>query len=115
MSAQIIPLTTAPNQSFQVKLSIDGKTLTLQLTLSFNPMANYWVMNIADQAGNPLVSSVPLLTGVWPGANILSSYAYLLIGSAFMLNVSGVAQDHPDQTNLGSDFQLLWDDTPVTA
>jgi type 1 fimbria pilin len=71
-----------------------------------------WMMDIADQFGNPLVSSVPLITGVWPAANILAPYDYLGIGSAFIINQSGSAVNIPDSTNLGTQFQLLFDSNP---
>jgi hypothetical protein len=108
----IIPLTTAPNQSMTVNLPINGGTTTLNLTIYYNENGingNHWVMNIADQYGNPLVNSVPLVTGVWPGGNILSPWDYLWIGSCFCLNVSGGSLDIPDASSLGSAFILLWD------
>jgi hypothetical protein len=109
--AQIVPLTNAPIQSLTVTLSVDGAYLTLQFTVGFNEIAQYWVLMIDDQNGNPLVDSIPLITGVWPAANLLAQFAYLAIGSAYIINASGVAQDYPDSTNLGSDFLLLWDST----
>ncbi len=113
MSAQIIPITpNSGNQTLQVTLSVDGGVLKLQLTLAYNAMAGYWVMTIADNSGNLILDSIPLVTGAYPAANVLEQFAYLAIGSAFIINASGVAQDHPDSTNLGSDFLLLWDDTP---
>ena len=71
-----------------------------------------WMIDIADQYGNRLVSSVPLVTGAWPAANILAPYDYLGIGSAFIINQSGGAADIPNASNLGSQFILLWDSNP---
>jgi hypothetical protein len=69
------------------------------------------MMDIADNLGNPLVSSVPLLTGQFPAANILAPWEYMGIGSAFIIKQSGMgsAADIPDDTNLGSQFLLLLD------
>lgn len=111
MANQIIPLGTAAAQSLQVALSVDGRPITLRLTIRFNEMAGYWVMTIANSTGVVLLDSIPLVTGSYPAANLLQQYGYLGIGSAYVINASGVAQDYPDGTNLGSDFLLLWGDT----
>ncbi len=113
MASQIVPVSSAPAQSLAVSLDIDGRTVSLQLRLRFSEMAGYWVLTIADRAGALLVDSVPLLTGDYPAANLLGQHAYLGIGSAYVINASGVAGDYPDAGNLGSDFLLLWDDTPA--
>jgi hypothetical protein len=109
--AQIIPLDNSPNQQFTATLNVDGSPLTLQFKIYYNEMAGYWMMDIADANGNPLLASRPLITGSWPAANLLQQFAYLKIGSAYIINASGSAMDYPDKTNLGTDFVLLWDDT----
>ncbi|HLH04943.1 MAG TPA: hypothetical protein VKX25_19400 [Bryobacteraceae bacterium] len=110
---QVIPLTSAPNQTLTVALSIDGGTVTLRLQLRYNEVARYWVMTISDRLGNLLVDSIPLLTGFYPAANLLQQQRYLAIGSAYVVNASGVAAEYPTSANLGSDFQLIWSDTPT--
>lgn len=110
MAFQVVPLTTAPNQRFRITLSVDGGQVTLQLGFYYSAMCGFWIMNIADQNGNPLVSSIPLITGSFPGGNLLRAQGYLAIGSAYIINQSGLT-DYPDDTNLGSDFILLWGDT----
>ena len=112
MADQIVPLTSAPNQSVRVDLSVDGSTLTLNLKVRYNDVAGYWVMTILDANGNLLLDSLPMLTGIWPAANILSQFVYLKIGSCYLINVSGVAQDNSGPQDLGGPFQLLWSDTP---
>jgi hypothetical protein len=114
MPSQIIPLTNKPNQSFNVSLNIDGATLTLQLSITFNSMAGYWIMQVSDQFGNMIIDSVPMVTGTYPGANLWEQYAYLKIGSAFLINISQSPTDSPNQSNLGTDFLLLWSDTPLS-
>ena len=112
MSAQIVPLTYDPDQTLQVALNVDGKTLTLGLEVKWNATAGYWVMTITDPTtGTTLLDAVPLITGAYPSANILGQYGYLAIGSAYIINAGGVEMDSPDDTNLGTDFVLLWDDT----
>jgi hypothetical protein len=151
MSLQVVPLSTAPNQSFAAALNVDGAALTLNLDIHFNEMAGYWVMSISDANNNLLIDSVPMLTGSWPAGNLLAQQQYLKIGSAYIVNVSNINSvspsstaaggdigfgqggfgqggyggagyggstglgglDYPDDTNLGTDFELWWDDTPV--
>lgn len=109
MSDQIVPLTGAPNQSFAIQLTVNGKPLTLNLTLGYSEMAGYWEFGIADVNGNELIASVPLITGWYPAANILGQYQYLAIGSAYLLNTGNATTDYPGPTNLNL-FSLLWGD-----
>lgn len=141
MSLQQVPVTIAPNQNFVASLSVDGNTIYLNLVIRFNEMADYWVMDISDANNNLLVASIPLLTGQFPAANLLEQHQYLKIGSAYIVNVSNktpIAQaasggygqggygegpyggssgyagvDYPDNTNLGTDFQIWWGNTPT--
>lgn len=110
MANQIVALTSAPNQVLSVSLNVNNTKLSLRLSVSFNAMGGFWVMNIANQQGVPIMNSIPLVTGVWPGANILAPYQYLGIGSAYVINSSGTNEDLPGQTSLGADFVLLWGD-----
>jgi hypothetical protein len=108
---QIVPLDNSPQQALTVALNVDGQVLRLQLDIYFSEMAQYWVMDISDASGNLILSSLPLITGDWPAANILAQYAYLAIGSCYIINAGQVAADYPDATQLGTDFYLLWSDT----
>lgn len=109
---QIVNLNSVPNQSFLANLSVNGAALKLNLYISFNEIAQYWTMQIADVNNNILIASVLLLTGSWPAANLLGQYQYMQIGSAYLLNVSngGTTLDYPNGKDLGTDFQLLWGD-----
>ncbi len=114
MSDQIIPLSNSPNQLFAIPLNVDGSVLTLNFTMRYNEIADYWVMTIRDSQGNLILDSVPLVTGLFPAANILGQFAYLEIGSAFVINISQVkSPNFPNNTDLGTDFQLDWSDTPA--
>lgn len=93
---------------------VDGDQLILELGFSFNTALKVWVMAVSDRDGVLLISCVPLLTGIWPAANILAPYAYMHLGSAFIINTDGQGPDNPDDETLGSDFVLLWDDTPMS-
>lgn len=108
--AQLIPLTQAPNQTFTVQLSVGGNPLTLNLELGYSAMAGWWGLKISDVQNNVLVASVPLITGYYPGGNILAQYGYLDIGSAFILNTGNATVDYPTESSL-TKFTLLWGDT----
>jgi hypothetical protein len=140
MPLQMIPLNNSPNQSFTVQLSVDGLPLTLNLSIRFNSMAGYWLLTISDASNKLLIDSVPMITGSYPAANLLKQQKYLKIGSWYIINVSNLLVeggsgigygegfygggpygggagmegiDYPNQTNLGSDFQLWVGDTPT--
>lgn len=113
MADQVIPLTTQPLQTFEIALSVGANTLRLNLTIKYNEMAGYWIMTIADQFSNTLLDSIPMLTGTWPRANILSQYQYLGIGSCYLVNLGNNPNDYPDNTNLGRDFVLIWSDPTI--
>jgi hypothetical protein len=140
MALQVVPLTNEPNQVFTVQLQVDGSPLSLNLTVNYNEMAGYWLLSISDINNNLLIDSVPMICGDYPAANILGQQRYLAIGSWYIVNVSnllvtsgsidtGFGQgafgigafgapgqggvDYPNNTNLGSDFQLWVGDTPT--
>jgi hypothetical protein len=112
LSAQVVPLTNAPNQTFNVTLTIDSTLVQVSCTLNYNEMAGYWLLSVYDASLNALIVNVPCLTGVYPAANMFVQQQYLNIGSWQWINVSGVSQDYPDNTTLGSAFILVVDDTP---
>src|ERR1700735_4890188 len=107
MSSQVIPLNSSPNQTAQVTVSINNSVQTFFLLLSYNEIAEYWVMQIFDNNQNPLLTDIPLVTGL----DLLRQDQYLGIGSLFLLNVSTsggtgptsnpTEVDYPNDTNLG--------------
>ncbi len=120
MSVQVIPLDNSPNQSWEVSVNVDGQPTPLGVVLRFNEIARCWVMTITDQNGNLVLDSVPFVTGIAPDGtnlnaiqNLLHQFSYLNIGSAALLNASGVTADRPNAFNLGTDFLLLWGDNPA--
>ena len=70
-----IPLIPGTAQSFTV--GIDG--ITYAMTLTWNMAENLWVLDIADEAGKPLVYGISLAAGI----NLVGQYAYL--GLTFIL------------------------------
>lgn len=117
MSYQIIPLTTSLNQTMTVNLTVDGKPLTLNLAVMWSVSAGQWIMSISDASNNLLISSLPLLTGVYPAANLLSQFGYLRIGSLFLLatgqNALQTDSVSPTADNLTTEFTLIWGDSIV--
>jgi len=109
MSNQIVPLTVAPNQIFTVQLTVNGATLVLNLTLGYSNMAGTWLLGIYNVGSSALIASVPLVTGLYPAANLLAQYQYLNIGSAYLLNTGNAPVDYPGPNDLGL-FSLLWGD-----
>lgn len=140
MSLQKIPLTNSPNQNFTVQLQVDGRPLTLTVTIKYNEMAGYWILSISDYANTLLIDSIPMICGSYPAANLLQQQKYLNIGSWYVVNVANLlptgssglgygqgfygqgpyggssgqgGEDYPDSNNLGTDFELWVDDTPL--
>lgn len=114
MAYQKIPLTTAPNQKFTCTLAVDGQNKTLSFFVAWNSVTGYWVMDITDEAtGTILLSAIPLIPGDPPAANILEQYSYLGIGSAYVVNTGSTTAESPSESNLGTDWILIWGDTPT--
>ena len=112
MALQTVSLSPS-QQSVTAQLQVDGASLTLTLVIHWSAMAGYWVMSIFDSQGDLLLDSVPLITGWYPAANLLSQYGYLAIGSAYVLNLGVANSDYPGNTDLGSGFILVWGDTAL--
>jgi hypothetical protein len=111
MADQTIQISGTGNQAMTVDLNVDGAILTLNLTFTFLEMANYWAMSIANSDNVLMLDSIPLLTGYYPANNLLASYVYLFIGSAYLVNISNTGEDYPSRTTLATDWALIWSDT----
>ena len=91
---------------------MDGTNSTYSLELNYNTLAEHWTLTISDiNTGDVILSRLPLYFGVYPSANILHQFAYLRIGSMYLVNAAGSTADQPTDTTLGSDFVLIWSDT----
>lgn len=105
--AVIIPLTTDPNDTFSSTIPVNRKNTKFYFFLRYNEEAGYWVMDLSDENKEPVVSSVPLISGI----NILEQYEYLKIGKAYIIKTdNSLLADKPDTTNLGKAFKLVWTD-----
>ena len=108
-----IPITNEPNQTMSCTINIDGANRELLFVFRYNLIAGYWWFSVSDN-GIIVLDSIPLVTGDYPTADFLEPYRYLGLGTAMLLktNKSG-STEIPDDTNLESDFMLLWGDTNV--
>ena len=108
-----IPVTSEPNQNFRCAIPIDGENKTFIFNIRYNSEAEYWIMSITDDLTSKLlIDSIPLLVGVYPAANLLEQYAYLNIGSAYVVKINpDIIEENPNAETLGSGFKFYWSDT----
>ncbi len=100
MAGYEIPL-KAENQVISVQLN----QVAYQMTVLYRDIdQGGWTLDIADAAGEPIVSGIPLITG----ADLLEQYAYLGIGGALYVATDGNASDVPTAANLGTFSHLYW-------
>lgn len=109
----IIPLSTAPNQTFNCTVPIDGKNRPLSFKLRYNNIAKYWNLTVIDaRTKATLIDALPIMVGEYPAANLLEQYDYLNLGSAVVVKEGDLDRAaNPDDTNLGSEYYLVWGDT----
>lgn len=113
MADRIIPLIPNTNQTLTCTLPIDGKNIALKFSFTYNTVGKYWFMSVGDAARGMLLDSVPLVVGQYPAADLLEQYRYLGIGSAVIVPTSSIATGIPEESNLGTDYVLVWGDTIV--
>lgn len=109
----IIPLSTAPNQTFNCTVPIDGKNRPLSFKLRYNSVAKYWNLTVIDaRTKATLIDALPIMVGEYPAANLLEQYDYLDLGSAVVVKEGNQNRaENPDDTNLGTEYYLVWGDT----
>lgn len=93
-----IPLTPAA-QTFLISLA----GVQYQMALQWRDAVNNggWVLDIADETGNALVSGIPLVTGV----DLLAEYKYIGIDAELWVQTDA-ADVVPTYTNLGIQSHL---------
>lgn len=100
MAIYEIPLSNA-SQSFQIALA--GVTYKLTLMWRDAPQGG-WFLDIADAAGNRILSGVPLVTG----ADLLEQYDYLGIGGEIWVQTDGDEAAVPTFDNIGTDSHVYF-------
>lgn len=112
MQTYEIPL-QAQSQSFSVTMA--GATYQMMLiwraseVIAFpaSPDANAagtWVLDIADNQGNPLLRGVPLVTG----ADLLAPYTYMGFPGSLVVQTDHDTDAMPTYSNLGTNSHLYF-------
>lgn len=99
MTPYEIPLANDP-QTLQIPLGGIVYTLTVQ----FNSIAGSWTLDIADAQRVPIVSGIPMVTGV----DLLEQYAYLGIGGRLEVQSDGDVTAVPQFNDLGVTGRLFF-------
>jgi hypothetical protein len=93
VTGQIIPFKPYPQ-----RLTTQFGGATYNLRTRWSNMSNCWMMDLADADNNPLVGSIPLVTG----ADLLEQYGYLAIGGGlYVYSTSGPPDSVPGFNDLG--------------
>lgn len=100
MAAYEIPLIATP-QTFAITLA----GIVYQLTVQWrNAALGGWVLDIADQSGNPIISGIALVMS----NDLLGQYAYLGIGGTLTVQRSAGGDAAPTFADLGTDSHLIF-------
>ena len=75
-----IPLSPKP-QTFEIALAEKN----YQITITWNPSMSCWVLDLANEAHSPIVTGIPVITGL----DLLAQYEYLNIGGALVVQTDG--------------------------
>lgn len=94
-----IPLSPEP-QRFTIQLS----GTFYQLTVRWNIPASAWVLDIANEDGDPMIAGIPLVTGV----NLLEQYAYVGIPGELRVQTDTDKNAVPTYANLGTLGHLFY-------
>lgn len=94
-----IPLSPAPQ-----RLSISLSGVQYQLVVKWNVPATCWMLDILDEDGTPMLTSVPIVTGT----DLLGQYEYLGLGAKLYAVSDGENDIPPDFTTLGVTGHLYW-------
>jgi hypothetical protein len=100
-------MTTAyevPTASLFQTFNISLAGVNYKMTFKWNEQNNSWILDIADSAGNALVSGVPIITG----ADLLEQYAYLGINGNLLAQTDHNPNAVPTFENLGSTGHLFY-------
>ncbi|EHV49013.1 putative bacteriophage protein [Escherichia coli DEC5E] len=96
MTIQEIPL-TADNQQFSIVLG----GVTWRISIIWRVL--YWIMDLQNDRGEPVISGIPLVTG----ADLLAQYACMGLGFKLVVVCDDNTQDYPTKIDLGGRSHLL--------
>ena len=111
MAWQMIPTDSSPNCRKNALLTIAGERTTLAFFFRFNPIGEYWTMDVARaETGETLLTGVPLVCGEGAACDVLRQHAYLALGRASVVPAGGGAENgRPLENELGTDYVLCWE------
>ncbi|WP_025138078.1 hypothetical protein [Achromobacter sp. DH1f] len=95
---------------YEIPLSADSQRFTITLTgVIYNLALTWrsgtgWVLDIADANSAPLVSGIPLVTGI----DLLGQFRHLGIGGRLVVLVEGDISAVPSYENLGTGGKLYF-------
>lgn len=99
LTAYQIPL--QPNPQI---LSITLAGVQYQITVWWNNACQSWMIDIADANGNPILGSIPMVTG----ADLLEQFSYLNFGGELIAVTENNPDTPPSFNNLGTTGNLYF-------
>lgn len=99
MASYTVPLT---NTQQQISISLGGTVYTL--TVWWNDASQNWMVDIGDQANNPILGGIPLVTG----CDMLGQFGYLGFGGSLLCQTDFDTDAVPTYQNLGANSQLYF-------
>lgn len=99
-------------QTYEVPLTPEAQTFSIQLGLKTYQIYLWWndadeggwTIDIADSQSNPIISGIPLVTGV----DLLAQYGYLDFGGTLVVLTDDSPDAVPTFTNLGNQSHLYF-------
>lgn len=96
---------------YEIPLSPQAQVITAtlanvayQFTIQWNNQNNLWLIDIADQNGNPMVSGIPMVAST----DLLEQYGYLTFGGALIAQTDNAPDEAPTFENLGTTGHLYF-------
>lgn len=106
-----IPLTNAPNQTFNCTIPVNGNNKEFRFDLWYNYEAEYWLLTLSDvKTEQVILSNIPLLCSNSFYYDIFYQLGYLKIGICSILPIVEDIKSMPDNTNLGTSYLMIWGD-----
>jgi len=99
MTPYEVPLTNEA-QTFLIELG----AVTYQLRFYWVPISECWSLDISTKLGEPLISGIPVITGV----DLLQPYAYLGFTGRLMVQTDSDPDAVPTLGNLGSSGRVYF-------
>lgn len=94
-----VPLSPTP-QRFSITLA----EVQYSCLLYWNIYTSTWCLDIADAEQRPLVTAIPLVTGV----DLLGQFQHLGFGGHLVVQIDGTPYGLPTYANLGQQARLIF-------